>query len=357
MMRLRLLALAAAACALLLAAAAPADARPVEKAFWSPSGPNAFPIVQQLGVSIIQESLNWSQIAKTRPADPTNPNDPAYGWPTDADQAFAQAQQYGMKQLVEVSKTPSWASGNSDPRYLPTDPADYTNFLIAASRRYPSVRYWMIWSEACSQNRLQPITPQDFGTPVTADARSQPRAYAALLDASYATLKGISPTNIVIGGNSWAVCGIRPIDWAHYLKTPNGRRPRMDLWGHNPYIVYDPRKLPDDWKVTDIYHLPELQAAIDKYFGKRPRIGLFLSEFTMPTAPDVEFPLYTSERGQATFIKRAFTIARKLRTVAALGWLYLYDSPPGTGQTEGHSGGLLRTDGSEKPGFFVFRRE
>src|SRR3954467_162012 len=207
-----------------------------------------------------------------------------------------------MKQLIEVSKTPSWASGNSDPRYLPTDPADYTNFLIAASRRYPSVRYWMIWSEACSQNRLQPITPQDFGTPVTADARSQPRAYAALLDASYATLKGITPDNVVIGGNSWAVCGIRPIDWAHYLKTPDGRRPRMDLWGHNPYVVYNPHKLPDDWKVTDIYHLPELQAAIDKYFGKRPRIGLFLSEFTMPTAPDVEFPLYTSERGQAIYV-------------------------------------------------------
>jgi hypothetical protein len=42
----------------------------------------------------------------------------------------------------------------------------------------------------------------------------------------------------------------------------------MDMWGHNPFVVYPPRKVPEKWKVSDIYRLSELQEAIDHYFGK-----------------------------------------------------------------------------------------
>jgi hypothetical protein len=321
------------------------------------NGVSEFPTYRQLGVKIVETSLNWADIAQTRPSEPTNPNDPAYSWPADVDSASQQAQIYGMKQLIEVSKSPAWASGNQDSRFPPTAVSDYTDFLIAASRRYPAVRLWLIWSEACSHYRFMPITPQPFGKPVTPEGRVQPQAYATLLDASYATLKQLDPTNVVIGGSTWSACDIRPIDWAHYLKLSDGSRPRMDLWANNPYIVVNPTKLPKSWKVSDIYGLPRLQAAIDHYFGKKPRIGLFLSEFTMPTGPDAEFPIYTSERGQAKYLRDAFRISRRLGTVAALGWLELYDAPPPQGATLGSIGGLLRQDGTKKPAFDVFRRE
>ncbi|MFL5857291.1 MAG: hypothetical protein ACJ77L_11180 [Solirubrobacteraceae bacterium] len=357
MMRTRPLLLAALAC-LLTTAAAPAlaDAATVRKAFWAQ--PEQFPTLQELGVDIVEASLDWSQVAPTRPADATNPNDPAYHWPRAVEGDVPQAQAYGMAQTLMISKTPEWASGNPDPRFPPTSTSDFTDFLIAVSRRYPSVRHWMIWSEACSHTRFQPITLQGLGTPVTSDARFQPRPYAQLLDASYVTLKGLSRRNVVIGGSTWAVCDIRPIDWAHYLKMPNGRRPRMDMWGHNPFVVYPPRKVPEKWKVSDIYRLSELQDAIDHYFGKphHKKIRLFLSEFEMPTGPDQDIPIHTSEGGQARFVKQAFQQARKVGAYA-LGWLYLQDQPVPAGGTEGKFGGLLRPDGTRKPAFDVFRRE
>ena len=343
-----------------LVAAQPAAAREVQKAIWArgpTNGVSEFPTYRQLGVKIVESQLNWSTIARTRPSDPTNPDDPAYRWPADVDSASQQAQLFGMKQLLEVSETPGWATGGQDARYPPTATSDYTDFIVAASRRYPAVRLWLIWSEACSHFRFLPITPQPFGKPVMPAARVQPQAYATLLDASYATLKQLDPKNVVIGGGTWAACDFRPIDWAHYLKLPDGRRPRMDLWSNNPYVVIAPKQVPTAWKVSDIYGLPRLQAAIDHYFGKKPRIGLFVSEFTMPTRPDAEFPIYTSERGQAKYTKQLFDISRKLGTVAAIGWLELYDLPPVQGETEGHNGGLLHQDGTKKPAFSVFRRE
>jgi hypothetical protein len=361
MMRTRILALAVAVCAAALAAApAPVAARQLQKAIWNrgpTNGVSEFPTYQQLGVKIVETSLNWAQIAPTRPTNPTDPNDPAYHWPADVDAASQQTQIYGMQQLLEVSKTPPWANGGQDPNYPPTAASDYTDFVVAASRRYPAVRLWLIWSEACSHYRFLPITPQPLGAPVSADARVQPQAYATLLDASYATLKGLNPGNTVIGGSTWAACDIRPIDWAHYLKLPDGRRPRMDLWSNNPFIIYNPKKIKRSWKISDIYGLPRLQAAIDHYFGTKPRIGLFLSEFTVPTADDVSLALHTSERGQAKYLRDAFQISRKLGTVAALGWLELYDLPPGPGERLGSPGGLIRQDGVKKPAFSVFRRE
>ncbi len=363
MMRRRFAVVAILACALATAAApGVASARKIEKAFWGPAqrdGVSLFPAYQDLGVRIVQLQVNWAQTAPTRPQDPTNPDDPAYHWPADADFITQQAPQYGMRPLLMVERTPEWANGGQANTFLPTDTADYTNFLIALSRRYPGVHLWMIWGEACSHSHITPITPQGFGEPLPPDVRRQPQGYAQLLDAAYGTLKSVSRSNTVIVGNTWAVCDIRPIDWAHYLRMPNGRRPRMDLWGHNPYIVYDPSKVRPAWKVSDIYHLPDLQKAIDHYFG-RPRghrIGLYLSEFTMPTAPDQEFPVHASEGGQAQIINQAFRISRKLGTVSAIGWLYLYDTPPGPGESEGHYGGLIRPDGSLKPAYAAFKRQ
>src|SRR4051795_3628333 len=68
------------------------------------------------------------------------------------------------------------------------------NFLTAASRRYPSVRRWMIWGEPTRVDRFQPGAGN---RPASA------RAYAPILDAAYVGLKRASRRNIVIGGMTW----------------------------------------------------------------------------------------------------------------------------------------------------------
>ena len=43
---------------------------------------------------------------------PTDPNDPAYDWPAEVDDAIQQAKQYGMQITMELSDAPGWASGH-----------------------------------------------------------------------------------------------------------------------------------------------------------------------------------------------------------------------------------------------------
>src|SRR3954451_8539337 len=118
MMRTRVLLLAALA-RLLTAAAAPAvaNAAKVRKAFWAV--PEQFATLPELGVDIVGASLDWSQVAPTRPADATNPNDPAYHWPKVVEGDVPQAQGFGMAPMHQIGKTPEWASGNPDPRSPP----------------------------------------------------------------------------------------------------------------------------------------------------------------------------------------------------------------------------------------------
>src|SRR5256885_5583691 len=69
--------------------------------------------------------------------------------------------------------------------------------------------------------------PRSTLFPSTTLFRSVQR-YAVILDAAYGALKGIDPSNVVIGGNTWSVCDIRPLDWVRYLRLPNGDPPRLD---------------------------------------------------------------------------------------------------------------------------------
>jgi hypothetical protein len=199
-----------------------------------------------------------------------------------------------------------------------------------------------------------PLTTQPSGAKLSPEQIGQIQPYAQLLDAGYGALKGVSRSNVVIGGNSWSVCDIRPIDWVHYMKLPNGKRPRMDLYGHNPYIV-QPRSTPLDPKlhIVQINQLPALEKALKKYF-KRP-IGLFLSEFSIPSAPDRQFAYNTTEAGQARIATQALKISRKDHLVKLLGWAFLRDDPPKAGETSGNSGGLERVDGSHKPAYDAFK--
>src|SRR4051794_35187667 len=107
-----------------LLAAAPALASPLSlnKAIWGPvevNGASQFPIYSDLGVGIYETAIDWNTIATRKPADARDPADPAYTWPAEIDEAVAEGQKYGIKVLVGVSGTPSWANGGHGPRFAP----------------------------------------------------------------------------------------------------------------------------------------------------------------------------------------------------------------------------------------------
>src|SRR4051812_25821069 len=122
----RILVAAAIGLAALLGAQ-PADAS--LKAIWGPNtmpdGSSAFPVYQRLGVDVLEEQIQWDQVAPTRPADPTNPNDPAYRWPADVQAAVDGAGATGMRVLIMVKHSPGWANGGQSPAWAPDQPGDF----------------------------------------------------------------------------------------------------------------------------------------------------------------------------------------------------------------------------------------
>jgi len=359
-MRVRVLALPVVAIVALAWAASPALGRwSGQKAIWGPvtvGGRSEFPVYRTLGVGIFEMDLNWASVAPTAPLNSSDPRDPAYQWPADIDYAIQQAARYHMRVMLQAIGTPSWANGGKAWNYPPVSVGAFAEFLTAAARRYPTVHLWMIWGEPdrkanfaldqhvwASARRL---------TPAQAVA---PHVYAQLLDASYAALKRVSKRNLVIGGDTytWGTIPVRL--WIENLRLPDGRPPRMDLFGHNPFSYRDPNlsNPPSPGAAFDFSDLGRLSRLVDTYLARPGHvIKLFLSEWTIPTSKfDDEFNFYVTPATQARWITDAWRIVRSSSFIYALGWIHLRDDPP----RRGSSGGLLDYRGRPKPGFYAFK--
>jgi hypothetical protein len=337
----------------------PGVAHTLQKGFWGPAeidGISQFPLYKQLGVTVYQTSLLWSSIAPTRPGHPRDPADRAYRWPAEIDRVIAEARSHGIDVLLMLHGSPRWANGGRSPEYAPKRSPDFAAFARAAARRYAAVRRWMIWGEPSRSENFRPLVPQPLGEAITRSQARAPRRYARLLDAAYGQLKAQRRSNLVIGGNTYTTGEIRPADWVRHLRLDNGRPARMDLYGHNPFSFRDPDLRNRPSSSVDLSDLDWFAPLVQRRLGRprHKRIRLFLSEFTMPTAPDREFNLYVSPDVQARWITKAFRIARAV-DADGLGWIHLRDEPP-DGGTAKVNGGLLTHDGRPKPGFYAFMR-
>lgn len=349
------------ACCGVLAAAPGALASPADaKAIWGPTtvgGKSEFPVYRNLGVGIFQMGLAWDSVAPTRPQNARDPRDPAYQWPAQISYAIQQAARFHMWLLLLVQGTPAWANGGLGWSYPPTAVSALADFVTAASRRYPSVHLWMLWGEPNRQPQFGldlPVSPD--AAQLTPDQTQAPQAYAQMLDATYGALKAVSPRNLVIGGDTYTTGDISTAQWIENMRLPDGQPPRMDLYGHNPFSWRPPNLLnpPSPEGQIDFSDLGRLSALVNSNLAAPgQQIKLFLSEWTIPTAPDdYEFSFFVSPSEQAQWITDAWQIVRSSPFIYALGWIHVYDDPPGA---PGSSGGLLDYLGQPKPGYYAFK--
>ena len=359
----------------MLLLSAPTASAAGAKAIWGPltvNGSSEFPVYKRLGVGIFEMNLDWAQASPIRPANAANPRDKAYRWPTDVDHAIQQAARYHIRVLLQVSGTPRWANGGRAANYPPTDVRALGRFVAAASRRYPAVHLWMIWGEPSRKPNFASLVPTVhvvyshniqhvyIAKRLNRAQLAAPHLYARMLDASYGALKKVSASNLVIGGDTYTTGDITTAQWIANMRLPDGRPPRMDLYGHNPFSWRAPNLLdpPSDpsagvlpWEV-DFSDLGRLEQLVDRNLAAPHRhIKLFLSEWTIPTSPnDAEFGFYVAPPLQAQWITDALRIVRRASFIYALGWIHLFDDPPG----HGSSGGLIYSNGQPKPGYYAF---
>ena len=321
----------------------------------------AFPKYKTMGVGIWMTGLRWRNVAsKARPANPKDPNDPAYTWPTVLDFAVREAAKQGIKVFVRVNTSPEWASGEKDPTFIPDDPQDYADFMYAASKRYPGVAYWDVWEETTRAGSFKPLVAETRGQPLNAAQAAAPKAYALMLDKAYASLKAADAKDVVVGGNSFVSGDISPKNFIRNLRLPNGKPPRMDMYAHNPFSGRAPAlsKPPLPSGFADFSDLDTLNTWItqnlkrSKTTKKVPKI--FVTEFTFPTdQANFLFNFYVSRKTQADWLRRALKETRKTPYIATLAWQWLRDMEPNAQRNEVHWG-LLDYKGNPKPAYDVF---
>jgi hypothetical protein len=341
---------------LILAATSSLARASATKAMWGPAvhgGASLFPTYRDLGVKIYEDRLYWSSIATRRPDNSRNPNDPAYVWPAEVTQAVAEAKRYHIQVALQISGAPPWANGGKPWNWAPRNPQDYANFAIAAAKRYPSVRLWMIWGEPSRRPDFEPLTPAKPFAKLNAEQKVAPHLYARILDAAYGALKSVSRANLVIGGMTYTTGDISTQQWIENLRLPDGRTPRLDMYGHNPFSFRAPNLAnpPSPDQQVDFSDLGRLSKLVARNLGRpgnrEPK--LFISEWTVPTKIDLEFNFYVEPLVQAQWITDGLRVAQSLPSVYAVGWIHLYDEPPTS------YGGLLETDGAQKPGYAAWK--
>lgn len=360
--------------AVLSAGAAPAAAqskkaeappRAVHKSIWGPliTGNllTLFPRYKRLGVDLFQMRLRWDEVAKTRPARPADPNDPAYAWSDDVAYAVSEGAEVGIDVGLTVLGTPAWANGGRGATFPPDRLKDFQHFMTAASRRYPGVTTWRIWDDT-NTGGTWASSQQGYDVPLTTDQQATARRYAQLLDLAYVAVKRAGKDDVVVGGNTTTTGQIFPRNWIKWMVLSNGRPPRMDVYGHSPYGARAPSLggfPPSPAGQADFADLPQLATWLDLWLtrpaGRRP-LPIFVAKWFIPAGPNLQFPFYTSVDGQAAQITQAFRVARRWKRMYGVGWEVWQDEARRPGLTTPLTGGLLDARAQTKPAYQAFRK-
>ena len=293
--------------------------------------------LQSLGVKIVRFTLNWNQIATTRPATPADPNDSAYDWTTsDTVLNGLRARHIGV--LVQLLGTPSWANGGHAANYAPTSSSTFGSFAHAAALRYRWVKRWLVWNEPNQARWLKPTSPGIYVT--------------RLLNPAYAAIHAVIP-GAQVGGGATAprgvTGGVSPVAWISAMRALHAR---LDAYAHNPYPLDPKRETPltggcSYCKTVTMATINRLVSLVAKDFG---RARIWLTEYGYQTNPPDPL-LGVSPTLQARYVGEGDFQAYRTPRVDML-IQYLYRDEPNLARFQS---GLITLGGSRKPAYAAFQ--
>jgi hypothetical protein len=182
-----------------------------------------------LGVRVVRFTVRWDEIARTRPATPTDPSDTAYDW-SATDPVLDGLKQHGIEVVLQLVGTPAWANGGKASNYAPSSSARFGAFASAAGQQYPWVRRWVIWNEPNQVRWLRPTLATVYTL--------------RLLNPAYAAIHAAIPGAQVAGGGTaprGSTGGVSPLAWVAGMHAAHAR---IDAYAHNPYPLDPKRETP-----------------------------------------------------------------------------------------------------------------
>jgi hypothetical protein len=291
---------------------------------------------KRLGVPLVRFTLQWNEIAPRRPTDPTSPRDRAYDWHRP-DRILRGLRRYGLTPVLTLVGTPAWANGGRSPNFAPPRPRDFRRFARAAARRYPWVRYWLIWNEPNKRLWLRPTRPGIY--------------VRHLLNPGYEAIHAVLPYARVGGGVTaprGGLGGVAPVVWLHGMAAAHAK---FDAYAHHPYPLR-PGETPSSGGCKNcpsitLATVPKLLILVRRYFGPKP---VWLTEYGYQTKPPDDF-LGVPPKRQATLLSLAAMRVWRLARVTML-IQYLYRDEPILSRFQS---GLVFADDRPKPALVGFR--
>jgi len=338
------------------------------------SVPGTFRTFTQLHVQEVRLNLYWGGpegVARRRPANPTNPNDPAYDW-TLYDRTVNYAAQSNDHVLFSIYGTPGWANGGKGMNVAPINAIDLRNFALAAARRYdglwpgtdgrllPAVKEWLSWNEP---NNPLFLTPQYKKTSTGWSIQSA-KDYARICNAIYTGVHATMTAGerVACGGTaprgnnnpSSSRPSVSPL--AFLAACKKGGLKTFDAWAHHPYYsaptdtpttVRKPTNGAQPTAVT-LGNISTLIQLVTKLYGNK---RIWITEYGYQTNPPD--PIFgVSWAKQAAYLTEAFQIAHKNPRIDMMLWFLLKDEP----LLGGWQSGLETYAGKKKPAFTAFQK-
>jgi hypothetical protein len=285
---------------------------------------------KRLGVPLVRFTLRWNQVAPRPPRDATSPRDRAYDW-RRPDRVLRGLRRHGLTPVLTLVGTPAWANSGRAPNFAPVRPRDFRRFATAAARRYPWVRYWVIWNEPNKRLWLRPTRSKIY--------------VEHLLNPGYDGIHAVLPRARVAGGATGpkgGAGGVAPTAWVRGMWAAGAR---FDAYAHHPYPS-SPAETPSSGGCRDcpsitMATLPKLLILVRRSFGPKP---VWLTEYGYQTNPPDTF-LGVAPRKQATMLSLAAMRAWRLPRVTML-IQYLYRDEPVLSRFQS---GLVFADDRWKP--------
>jgi hypothetical protein len=303
---------------------------------------------------------------RARPANATDPNDPAYDW-SSYDSIVLKAAAQGVGVVFTIFGTPSWANGGGPQTRAPTRAADLREFAYAAATRYsgtfqrddgtvlPRVRYWTAWNEPNLPIGLTPQWKKVNGRWIIQSARDYARICNSVVTGIKDTL--IPGDKVACGdtaprGNNQPA-GSRPttspIAFLTAMKRAGAKG--FDAFAHHPYPgnpAETPLTKPRATTAVTFGNINTLAAQVKRLYGPLP---LWLDEYGYQTNPP-DRDLGVSPAKQARYLTQAVALARKSSRISMLLWFLVRDERG----LSGWQSGLETAHGKHKPAFAAFER-
>jgi hypothetical protein len=329
----------------------------------------AFPALVKLRAQIIRLNLDWNLVAAKQPANPADPADPAYDW-SSYDQVLLNAAKNKIQVLFTIYGTPRWAQGKKKGvNRVPAKMSSLRYFALAAAKRYsgtfkredgttlPAVRKWLAWNEPNNPVFLQPQW-QKVGK------RYIPIAARNYVGICTAVSSGVHATHLakeVVGcgatdprGNNSARNrrpSISPIAFLQDLRKYGLKSSQFDVYAHHPYYgsrTETPTTKPTGKQTVTLANLGVLTKLLGQLYGNKK---LWITEYGYQTSPpDRAFGV--SWKNQASYLTKAYSIARRNPRVTMMLWFLLKDET----RLGGWQSGLFTASGKMKPAYNAFRK-